>query len=67
MCKTGSKLGQTAQIFGVGNAVSAKPRLVLSAGKGENDAIDVVPQVFGIGKLGGTTIARYLPWQVGKA
>jgi hypothetical protein len=66
MCKTGSKLGQMTKIFGVGNGVSAKPGLVLSAGKGENDAIDA-PQVFGIGKLGGTTIARYLPWQVGKA
>lgn len=27
MCKTGSKLGQMTQIFGVGDAVSAKPRL----------------------------------------
>ena len=33
---------------------------MLSAGKGENDAIDA-PQVFGIGELGGTTIARYPP------
>ena len=66
MCKTGSKLGQMTQICGVGDEVSAKPRLVLSATKGENDAIDA-PQVFGMGKFGSTTIARYLPWQVGKA
>jgi hypothetical protein len=33
---------------------------VLSGGKGENDAIDA-PQVFGMGNLGGTTIARLSP------
>jgi hypothetical protein len=66
MCKTGSKLGQMTQVFGPGDTLRAEAKLVLSAGKGENDAIDA-PQVFGIGKLGGTTIARNLPWQVGKA
>ena len=54
------------QVFGAGDTLSAREALVLSAGKGENDAIDV-NQVFGMGRLGGTTIARYLPWQVGKA
>jgi hypothetical protein len=66
MCKTGLKLGQMTQILGLGDAVGGKPRLVLARGKGENDAIDA-SQVFGMGRLGGTTIARYLPWQVGKA
>jgi hypothetical protein len=45
MCKTGSKLGQMTQIFGVGDTASEKPRPVLFAGKGENDAIDA-PKVF---------------------
>jgi hypothetical protein len=40
-------------------------KLVLSAGKGEDEAIEV-PSVFGMRKVGGTTIARYFPWQVGK-
>ena len=53
-------------VFGAGDTLSSEAKLVPSAGKGENDAIDA-PQVFGMGKLGGTTIARYLPWQVGKA
>ncbi len=66
MCKTGLKLGQMTQIFGLGDAVGGEPRLVLSRGKGENDAIDA-SQVFGMGKLGGTTISTHLPWQVGKA
>jgi hypothetical protein len=66
MCKTGSKLGQNDTSFGARDTLKSEARLVLFAGKGENDAIDV-PQVFGMGRLGGTTIARYLPWQVGKA
>jgi hypothetical protein len=66
MCKTGSKLGQMAQVFGRELRSAADAKLVLSATKGENNAIDA-PQLFGRGKLGGTTIARYLPWQVGKA
>ena len=55
-----------APVLGAGDTLSSEEKLVLSAGKGENDAIDA-SQVFGMGKLGGTTIARYLPWQVGKA
>ena len=35
---------------GAGATLSAAVKLVLSAAKGENDAIDV-PQVFGMGKL----------------
>ena len=59
MCKTGSKLGQMAPVLGAGDTLSSEEKLVLSAGKGENDAIDA-RQVFGMGELGGTTIARYL-------
>ena len=66
MCKTGSKLGQMTQVLGARDTLKSEARLVLSVGKGETDAIDA-PQVFGMGRLGGTTIARYLPWQVGKA
>jgi hypothetical protein len=40
MCKTGSKLGQMAQVLGAGDTLSSEAKLVLSAGKGENDAID---------------------------
>jgi hypothetical protein len=46
MCKTGLKFGQTAQLFAAGDTVSAKAKLVLSAGKGDSDAVDV-PQAFG--------------------
>jgi hypothetical protein len=53
-------------MFWAGDTLSAEAELVLSAGKDENDAIDA-PEVFGMGKIGGTTIATYLPWQVGKA
>ena len=66
MCKTGSKLGQMTQVSRAGDTLSAEAKLVLSVGKGENDAIDA-SQVFGLGKLGGTTIARNVPWQVGIA
>ena len=59
MCKTGSKLGQMTQVSEAGETLSAEAKLVLSVAKGENEAIDA-PQVFGMGKLGGTTIARYL-------
>ena len=41
------------QVFAAGDTLSAESKLVLSAGKGENDAVDP-PQVFGVGKLGGT-------------
>ena len=43
MCKTGSKLGQMTQVLGAGDTLSAESKLVLSAGKGENDAIDSTP------------------------
>jgi hypothetical protein len=51
VCKTGSKLGQMTEVFGAGDTLSTEAKLVLSAGKGENDAIDP-PQFFGTGKLG---------------
>jgi hypothetical protein len=38
---------------------------VLSAGNGEDNAIEA-SSVFEMGKVGGTTIARYFPWQVDK-
>ena len=40
MCKTGPKLGQMTQVFGAGDALSSEEKLVLSAGKGENDVVD---------------------------
>jgi hypothetical protein len=60
MCKTGLKFGQTAQLFAAGDTVSAKAKLVLSAGKGDSDAVDV-PQGFRNGVPGGTTKRGHLP------
>lgn len=53
------------QVLGRVRSAEILTKLVLSAGKSEDDVIEA-SSIFGMGKVGGTTIARYFPWQVDK-
>ena len=65
VCKTGRKLGQMTQVLERVRSAEILTKLVLSAGKSEDDVIEA-SSIFELGKVGGTTIARYFPWQVDK-